>query len=277
MRRLLILAGLALLGTRALASEPALPHIEWRVGAAMAGLSFPAYRGSNERTQWLLPLPVFSVRTERIELGRSGANLSLFDHGALRIRLSASGSLPVDSDEVPLREGMPDLDPSFEIGPALYLELPRYGHWQLQPELLMRSVFATDLRRFTDLGWVFQPRLTLIRRETMNEARSVTLRLNSGPMFATRAYHQYFYGVAPVHARAGRPAYEADSGFSGWSSSAALTSRIGRLGVTTYLSYENLESASFADSPLLEQEHYWLLGFIVSWHLWGNINMDTAG
>lgn len=243
---------------------------EWEVGAGVATLSFPAYRGSSHRRQWVLPLPNLSISSERLQLGRRGAQLTLLEAGPLRIRLSASGSLPVDSDDLPLRAGMPDLDPSFELGPALSWEFPKLGDWELKPELLIRGVLATNLRRFQTIGWVTQPRLSLRRLSKVAPRHKTDLRWTIGPVLASHRYHAYFYSVAPEFADAQRPAFNAAGGFSGWRSTLSGKLTRQRLGLTAFLSYDNMNLASFAASPLVERDQYWVAGFVMTWMLFGS-------
>ncbi|MBE0620122.1 MAG: MipA/OmpV family protein, partial [Burkholderiales bacterium] len=39
----------------------------WEAGAGAAALSFPDYRGSNERQSWLLPVPYIIYRGEFLQ------------------------------------------------------------------------------------------------------------------------------------------------------------------------------------------------------------------
>lgn len=246
--------------------------VEWMVGGGLATLSYPAYRGAEQRKLLAVPVPIVSLRSEYWELGRNGAQLDLPGLHNLRIRLSASGSLPVDSDEASARDGMPDLDPSLELGPALTLPLQLGPRLELRPELLTRAVLATDLRSVSAIGWVIQPRLTTTWRP---RAPRLEWRLSLGPVYGTRRYHQYFYSVAPRFATPQRAAYEAHSGYGGWRSSTSISWQHGRLGLGTFLSYDGLGGAVFADSPLVLDRGYLIGGLFLSWRLAGSAGWDA--
>ncbi len=239
----------------------------WELGAGLASLSFPAYRGSDVRETLVLPVPSISISSPRFRLNRQGARLSLLETPWLRVRLSASGSLPVDSDDVPLRAGMPDLDPSFELGPAAIIELPCTAPFVCQQQTLLRGVIASDFRSLTSIGWTLQPRLSLKYSQG-----SQNLRLTLGPVVASRRYHDYFYSVAAQFETSARPRYAASGGFSGWRSSASYNYQKGRFGASVYMAYDALADASFADSPLLETTDYLLGGLYLRWTFFSSKN-----
>ncbi len=252
------------------------PHQEsqqgfvWDAGVSFASLSFPAYRGSKVRETLALPLPSFSFSSEKLSLGRDGAKVDVYDARRVHFNLSAAGSLPVDSDDIPLRSGMPDLSPSIELGPALIIVLPCWRGWVCLQETLARGVIASDFEQVETIGWTLQPRLTF-RRSAPKQARhkhdwDITL----GPVYATRLYHDYFYTVEPRFATTERPAYQARSGFSGWRFSLTHVYQFGEFGIYSYVSYDNMRDTAFADSPLLETKDYVLGGIALRWTLWGS-------
>ncbi len=241
----------------------------WDAGLGLATLSFPAYRGASDRRQLTLPLPSFSIESRDFQLGRNGAELALNHSSSLALRLSGSGSLPVDSDNLAIRDGMPNLLSSVEIGPALRWKLWSNEHWRVYPELLVRGVIATDLRRATFIGWVGQPQLSLKWQRELSFEHSTEWRFDAGPVFADNRYHGYYYDVAPEFATPGRPAHSAAGGYSGWRLKSALIVLRGRLGLYAYAAYDNLERADFRDSPLVQDRDYWLGGVMLSWRLFG--------
>jgi outer membrane scaffolding protein for murein synthesis (MipA/OmpV family) len=84
-------------------------------------------------------------------------------------------------------------------------------------------------------------------------------------MLGDNAYHDYYYRVANEYERSWRPAYEADSGYSGLASGISITRRWGRLWAGAFIRYDNLSHATFENSPLVETEDYFAAGIGVAW------------
>ena len=101
------------------------------------------------------------------------------------------------------------------------------------------------------IGLTFSPNLNL---DISGLPGKGNLGFLAGPLFADQRYHQYFYGVAPEFATAGRPAYEAPGGYAGWRATTAFSRR-----------YDNLHGAQFAPSPLVRKETTVTAGFGISW------------
>lgn len=259
-----LLLGLMLL----FAGTPAAAY-QWSFGAALASASFPSYRGSTERTTVTIPIPTFSIWNERWRVGRRGAQWSFSDRERWRLRLSANGSIPVNSNRIKIRADMPDLDPSFELGPALSYHIPLSSRTELRPEVLARAAFATDLKRIEHIGWIIQPRLTTLWKQRQRSYETEA-RLSLGGVINTRKYHEYFYTVADAFARPDRPAYRASGGFSGWRATSSLVWRWHRYGVYAYLSYDNLRDSVIEDSPLIETKDYVVGGLMLTFQIGGS-------
>ena len=101
LQRGLLIATLAWAGAASAEHQPLL-----EIGAGAAGISFPDYRGSSEQQTYVLPLPYIVYRGERFRADRDGIRGLLFDHPRVAFDVSMSGSVPVNSDDNPQREGM---------------------------------------------------------------------------------------------------------------------------------------------------------------------------
>lgn len=86
-------------------------------------------------------------------------------------------------------------------------------------------------------------------------------------MFASEAYHDYYYEVAPEFATLRRPVYDADGGYSGSRITVSLSKRFDRFWIGVLARYDNLSGATFADSPLVQTEHSFMAGIGVAWIL----------
>jgi hypothetical protein len=164
-----------LLGTVAASVQAAEELPLWEAGLGVAAVSFPAYRGSDQRNCFVLPSPFFVYRGEFLKADRDGVRAELFDSERAELTLSVALSPPAASKDIRARAGMPDLRANFEIGPQLNLTLwqtddrarqlklllpMRQGHKKLQPRLQQVHVLRlSHLHR----GFL-QPQLLLFQR-----------------------------------------------------------------------------------------------------------------
>jgi MipA family protein len=255
LRALLVLA---LLGSLAARAEP---RPQWEFGLGATGFSFPDYRGSDERRNFVLPFPYVIYRGDILRVDRQGVRGVFFESDRVQIDFSASGTPPVDSDKNRAREGMPDLDPTLEIGPRLNFTLLRDSGRDraLSFRLPVRAVIASDFSYLQGTGMVAYPNLTYDARPRFFDGRW-RLGLQTGLLYATRRYHRYFYQVDPEFVTPERPAYSVTGGYSGASVAASLTRRYRRIWVGGYARYEWLKGAAFEASPLVRRDQAWSAG-----------------
>lgn len=229
------------------------PH--WELGAGAGALSLPDYRGSDERHGYLFPVPYLVYRDRRLRVDREGARAVLFESTRLELNISVNAAPPVNSDENRARQGMPHLDPTFEAGPQAQLTLlgSQASDTRLDLRLPARAVLATDLSYADVVGFVFYPHLDL-RLRPIVLGDKWNLGLQTGALFATRKFHQYFYGVDARFATPQRPAYSAHGGYSGAVALAALSRRFDKVWVGGFVRYDALSGATFDDSPLVKRK-----------------------
>ena len=233
----------------------------WEAGLGVAGISFPDYRGSDQQRGYLVPLPYLIYRGDRLRLDRHGLRGLLFSSERLALDLSMDGAVPVNSKNNDARQGMPDLDPAIEFGPSLDYTLQDSPERLVRLRLAVRTLLATNLRRLHQEGWIANPNLNISSGGRWNTGLSV------GPLFATRAYHAYYYDVAPAYATADRPAYTARGGYSGFRLALSLSRRYRRFWLGGFLRYDDLHGAVFADSPLVKRKSALMAGFGIAWVL----------
>jgi outer membrane scaffolding protein for murein synthesis (MipA/OmpV family) len=238
----------------------------WELGAGLGVIDFPDYRGSNERKTWLLPVPYFVYRGDILKADQQRVRGLFFHSDRVELDASVNGSVPVKSDDNQARSGMPDLDPTLEIGPALNLSLVRSPDRKISLELRLpvRAVIATDFSRVHGEGWVATPNVNLDLHGIWPGA-GWNLGMLAGPLFADSKYHQYFYGVEPAFATPQRPAYSARGGYAGTQFVAALSKRYPGFWVGGFVRWDTLDGAVFADSPLVKTRQYFTAGLAVSW------------
>ena len=264
--RLCLTASIIALAVAALASVHAQEKPFWELGVGISALSFPDYSGSDQRNLWLLPFPYFVYRSERFIVDRNSASGEILETKRLRLTLSLSGSIPVDSDDNQARKGMPDLDPVIELGPSLQYEVYASAARQdrLLIELPLRSAFAVDWKTIRHIGWISNPNVQY-QKNWKRRDNIWKLTATSGPLFGDRRYHHYFFGVDRRFATPERPIFEASGGYGGWRFSVGFSHRKGRLWYGGFIRYINLSGANVDDSPLVKSKHSLIGGLGVAW------------
>ena len=256
----LLLTGLLLLPTGGSALERPL----WELGAGIATLNAPYYRGSSSSRSYALPYPYLIYRGEYLNIDREGIRGWLYRSDSLNLDLSLAAGLPVPNGQNGPRHGMDKLDPTVEIGPSLEYRLwhsqdRRQNTWLYLP---LRSAFAIASPT-TYQGWIFAPYLEWKRHDFGRSGWTNSIAI--GPLFSNSRYHNYFYGVTPPYSTASRPSYEASSGYSG--SRLTLTSgkRFDQLWLSAFARLDTLKGATFSGSPLVESRSYHLIGVTLTW------------
>jgi outer membrane scaffolding protein for murein synthesis (MipA/OmpV family) len=255
---------MALLPTLAAAGEE---RPLWEIGAGVAALSFPAYRGSDRIHNFIMPAPYFTYHGDFLKADRHGIRGSLFDSDRVDLTLSLSASPPTKSNDVAARAGMADMKPTAEFGPEVDVTLWRSDSRarSLKLRLPARAAFTIE-RSPKGIGWIFSPNLNLDVTD-LPGMPGWNLGFVAGPIYATKKQHDYFYGVAPQYATDTRAAYSADGGYSGSQFLAALSKRFDKTWVGAFVRYDALRGATFIDSPLVARRSFAAAGIAVSWVL----------
>ena len=249
----------------------------WEAGAGIAVIDFPDYRGSDERQSYILPVPYFVYRGEILKADREGLRGQFFRNDQLDLHLSLNGSVPVDSTDNSARSGMPDLDPTLEIGVRLDITLLRKPDRSIEVTLGLpvRTVIATDFSHTKNIGWVFEPQFNVDFRD-MWPGEGWNVGLAVGPLFGDKRYHNYFYGVAPDFATPQRPAFNAASGYAGSQILGSISKRFRSYWVGGFVRLDSLAGAEFENSPLVRQTESFSAGFAIAWILGRSQQMVEA-
>jgi outer membrane scaffolding protein for murein synthesis (MipA/OmpV family) len=257
----LLLAGLP--AGHACAAEKPL----WELGAGISALSFPDYRGSDESSLYAIPFPYFVYRGTFLKADRNGIRGTFFDSDRIELNLSVGASLPVNSDDNQARQGMPDLQPTLELGPSLDLNLWRTPDRRTRLDLRLPVRTAVTVKDgMRDIGWVFSPRLNLDITDVAGLA-GWNMGLLAGPMYGSERNHDYFYSVAPQYATPDRPAFDAKGGYAGSQVLMSMSKRYPKYWLGAFVRWDSLKGAAFDDSPLVKSENYFAAGVGVAWIL----------
>lgn len=238
----------------------------WELGIGGGFLLMPDYRGSDKTRAYLLPFPYAVYRGGIFRLEDKRIAVRVFKTDRVTLDASGYGAVPVKSDDNEARAGMPDLDPTFELGPALRIKLleSKENKYLLSVALPLRAVFSTDFRSVRYEGWLFSPRLNFEKGDVI-PGTGLYLGVSAGPMFADRGYHKYFYEVEQACARVNRPAYTPGAGYSGSTLTVGFGKNYKQFMFHSFVSVDFLQGAVFEDSPLTMTKTSWMGGFSVTW------------
>jgi outer membrane scaffolding protein for murein synthesis (MipA/OmpV family) len=251
--------------TLAPAAAPAKEEPLWEAGFGVAAIHFPYYRGSAQERTYALPAPYFVYRGDIFKADRYGMRGIFFRTERMDLNMSFGASLPVESEDIPVREGMPSLEPSVEIGPSLDVTLWRSAghHTRLDIRTPLRAAITVESSpRY--IGAQFYPHANL----DFSDAFGIpgwNLGVQAGPVFTNSRYNRYYYGVPDEFARPSRPAYDPQGGYAGVQFLTSLSKRFPRYWVGAFVRYDTLSGAEFETSPLVTSKRYFAAGFGISW------------
>jgi outer membrane scaffolding protein for murein synthesis (MipA/OmpV family) len=258
-RRAALLLLAAACWTRGEAKEEPL----YELGFGLGAVAFEDYRGSDTVHAYPLPLPYLLYNGRFLKANRDGIRGTLLDEDRFELNLSFDATVPVRSDRE--RSGMPDLRSTVEVGPSFVLHLMHSDDRKVKLDLRMPVRAGLTVEASPKIiGWTFTPRLALDIRDPCG-FQGWRLGLLTGPLFADRRYNGYFYTVAPQYATLARPAYQAESGYTGTQFITAVSKRFPRFWVGAYVRYDTLSGATFVDSPLVQRRSYLVGGIGFSW------------
>jgi outer membrane protein len=271
---LVFLAALLLCPGRALSQEKPL----WEVGIGGGFFMMPDYRGSDKTRAYVLPFPYAVYRGGILKVEDNRISGRIFTSDRVTLDASGYGAVPVRSNDNEARAGMQDLDPTFELGPALRIKLleSKENKYRLSMALPLRAVFSTDFRSVRYEGWVFSPRLN-VEKDDVIPGTGLYLGVSAGPMFADRGYHNYFYEVEPEYATAARKAYTPGGGYSGSTLTVGLGKNYKQFIFHAFVSTDFLQGAVFEDSPLVKTKTSLMGGFSISWIFLKSKTMVNTG
>lgn len=262
---LFALGALLILPAQADDTRETLTQKKWELGLGVGAVAGPDYRGSDEYRSFISPIPYFIYRGNFIHSDRDGVRGNFLRTDRYEFTLSASAAITPDTDKNTLREGMPELGSTLELGPSFNINLSGKDFsqgWHLQ--LPWRAVFAIGADDSGYVGSIIQPQL--VYRTSVSDW---TFSYRAGITYASDDYHAYYYSVAPQYVTPTRAAFSADAGYSGWNNNVALSRRFIHEGFTTrlafFIRYDNIEHTDIAASPLVVDEHSVRGGIALIW------------
>ncbi|MDC8832490.1 MipA/OmpV family protein [Alteromonas gilva] len=253
------------------ALNEALPLWEFGVGGGVGEV--PNYPASSERNFIALAAPYVIYRGDVLRVGGGGgARAVMLDNNDIEIDISVGGAFAADSDDGTVREGMPELDYLFEIGPQLVYRVKDYnfdggGNARLNFRLQARAVFSTDFSRIDDRGFVLEPQLAYQQRGTLFP--DTALNASFSVVFASEKLQDYFYQVDEAFVTPDRDLFNAQAGFLGAEANLSIAFPIrknirGFVGGTMRFH----GGAANEESPLFEDDITYSIGAGFVWRLY---------
>ncbi|WP_371188783.1 MipA/OmpV family protein [Thalassotalea maritima] len=241
----------------------------WELGVFSAGFRGPMYPAAKDSQNKFIPVPLVIYRGKTIRLGDdSFVKAIAVEKERFKLDVSLSGAFNADSEDSRVREGMPDLDFMFEIGPEasflltdnLFLE---HSH-ELWLKLPLRSVFSTDFSAVDHQGYVFQPELAFTVDDLFAEQSRFFASV--APIFTTDKTQAYFYDVELPYVTAERAFYQSKGGYLGTELSIANSIELNNEWMLfTAAQIGFWQGAKNASSPLHQQNVTYSIALGVKW------------
>lgn len=234
---------------------------QWEFGLAAAGLSVPAYPASAVSSERGFLVPWFIYRGDKVRLQDGGLKLIALQNQRVTIDVSISGSLNADSEDTPLRQGMPDLDYLLELGPKIDVRLWESesaastnavkGYGRINWSTALRLAVSTDFKSIRSRGPVLGTELRYKRDGLFGRQSFVSA--SASAYLVGEKLMDYFYQVDPAFVTEQRAAFDAKAGYIGSGLSLGIGHQFnkdvsGFIGVRLALH----GGAKNSDSPLFE-------------------------
>ncbi|MEZ4525525.1 MAG: MipA/OmpV family protein [Desulfobacterales bacterium] len=235
------------------------PKPLWEIGLFSGAARIPHYRGSDEYNWYVLPLPYVIYRGEILQADREGLKGIFFKSKSFESSISLSGNPPVDGDN-DARQGMPDLDAMFEIGPGLKWHIT--GDFLPQSDALfaqiaLRAASSIAFDSGLDLSYLgLHADISLSYAcQSLLKNQGIAFGGKISADFADKDLNAYFYDVDSKYARPDRHFYESDSGYAGFSLSGWMNKKLApSLSLGFYSRWDNISGAVYEDSPLAKEK-----------------------
>jgi outer membrane scaffolding protein for murein synthesis (MipA/OmpV family) len=261
-----------------LVSLPALVNADslplWEIGLGGGVLRIPDYRGAQDARVYPYPFAIPFYRGKYLRSDEDGVRGEVLVSKRVKFDFSLDGNVPVKSDDALVRQGMPDLAPTFQIGPALNIKL-----WHSAQErssfiafLPLRVAIAVDFPDLHHIGYTFSPRLNFNRKVDLFSGQW-RMGIGIGLEYGSETFHDYYYQVDPQYTTPTRPAYDAQGGFAGYRSIFTFYRRFTDMWVSFYGRYDRIDNAVFEESPLAVRKDGTTVGFLVTWILFKSETM----
>lgn len=245
----------------------------WEFGVGGGVAEVPNYPASDERNTIGLAAPYLVYRGDVFRIGGgNGARAVVVEESDWELDVSFGGAFAADSDDNTAREGMPELDFLFEVGPQVIYKVRDFnfdsgGKGRLNARLQARSVFSTDFNRIEHRGYVLEPNLSYQQRGVLFEDTALSASISA--VFATEKLHDYFYEVDAEFVTPNRDFYDASGGYLGTDLSVSFSFPVTDSIRAFIGSSLNITAGAANDqSPLFENKYNYSIAAGFVWRLY---------
>ena len=193
------------------------PLFQW--GAMVGHGMLAAYPASDQYRYLTLPFPYVSYQGDIfLTDDEDGTRFRLIRNENFDFDLSFGGSFTTSGEHINARQGMPNLDWTFELGPRLlyyFYKNPRVGN--IRVGIPVRASFATDFTFIRHVGYLFCPTFQIDKYNFLTDKLDLFFMLTMNSF--DRGEADFFFGVDPKYQTPERPAYEAQGGYFDWEAS----------------------------------------------------------
>jgi len=243
----------------------------WEMRLAAFGRYGPSYPASENNQFNFVPLPLPIYRGKFLRLGEDSESPikgRIFRWDRVKLDFAFDLNFPVDSEDIDIRTGMPDLDFLLEVGPELEVQFnktPRLGgKWYLG--LQLRPAFSFDGIKPDFRGVSFSPEFSYRKKFTQGRD-SIKFRIT--PTWGTQKYMDFFYTVDDQYAAPGRNAYKAKAGYLGTDLTFSWINTItDKFEFVMGTRWSFHKAASNKNSPLFTQDYGIGVYAAVTWKFW---------
>jgi outer membrane protein len=246
-------------------AQPAL----WEMALAGYSRYGPAYPASEDYQLDVVPLPFPIYRGKFLRVGDDKdkpVRTRIFRRDRIKLDLDFGLNLPVDSEDIDVREDMPDLDLLLEVGPELEFQFVENLPGDFFLALQTRAALSFDGLDTTWRGMVYSTEFKYVLPFNRDKTK-VNMRLT--PEIASNDYMDFFYGVAPEFATANRPTYKASGGYLGTRLRFTIGHEISKkFEIRTGVRVGFYQGAKNEDSPLFTADNTGEVFFAFLWKFW---------
>jgi len=263
LKKILTTLGILLTGVLQSAAADQLPLTEFGIGPGTLYQNY--YPGTNDTRSFVFPAFVPILRGDTLKSDEEGARAQLFEDSRFKLDLSLDFNLAFDSEDVKLRQGMPDVDHLLQGGPELQITLDQSDSHEWMIRLPLRAAITLG-DNFGGAGFTFLPDVTYLKDYSIASS-NWRLGLSLGPQFSSSDYNEIYYGVDRAFETDRRAAFDPDAGYAGYRFLVTFTSINRRRFTSWFFRAESLSGSELENSSLVETDTGYTVGFIYSWLL----------
>jgi len=239
----------------------------WEFGVGAFPLRTDHYRGSPQNKWYTFPLLAYVYRGEKVEAESGYIRGHILKSGNLLLDWSFALGLNTNSEENNLRKGMRDLDPTFEVGPALryYLWKSQDGDHFINLEMPYRAVYSSNLKYLEHVGYYSIPYINYLSKPATHTL-GFAVEASVGIQYGSQGFHNRFYAVSSKDVNPTRSYFHSVAGYSGTQFSVLLSKRINDFLIMPFLRYDYLDKAVYTDSPIYKNPNFVMFGMAFIWY-----------